>query len=156
MLKHCIQAENRKLHASPIWVLFFTLPLISAIYGTFNYLQNLEILKDGWYSLWTQLESNHGKSGQTDGPFSGEICCSGKTDSSDTSVCIFTVCVLWKSFRTSSGISTDDPADLSVPGCIGSTCSHCGTACTGYGHPKLCHSNLARAGGRYHRSAGRE
>lgn len=32
----------------------FALPLISAIYGTFNYLQNLEILKDGWYSLWTQ------------------------------------------------------------------------------------------------------
>ena len=54
MLKRCIQAENRKLHASPIWVLFFALPLISTIYGTFNYLQNLEILKDGWYSLWTQ------------------------------------------------------------------------------------------------------
>ena len=54
MLKRCIQAENRKLHVSPIWGLFFALPLISAIYGTFNYLQNLEILKDGWYSLWTQ------------------------------------------------------------------------------------------------------
>ena len=54
MLKRCIQAENRKLHASPIWVLFFALPLISTICGTFNYLQNLEILKDGWYSLWTQ------------------------------------------------------------------------------------------------------
>ena len=54
MLKRCIQAENRKLHASPIWGLFFALPFISAIYGTFNYLQNLEILKDGWYSLWTQ------------------------------------------------------------------------------------------------------
>ena len=26
----------------------------SATYGTFNYLQNLEILTDGWYSLWTQ------------------------------------------------------------------------------------------------------
>lgn len=25
MLKRCIQAENRKLHASPIWVLFFAL-----------------------------------------------------------------------------------------------------------------------------------
>ena len=44
MLKRCIQAENRKLHASPIWGLFFALPLISAIYGTFNYLQNLEIV----------------------------------------------------------------------------------------------------------------
>ncbi len=25
-----------------------------AFMGTFNYLQNIEILKDGWYSLWTQ------------------------------------------------------------------------------------------------------
>lgn len=40
--------------ALPIWILFFLLPIISAIYGTFNYLQNLEILTDGWYSLWTQ------------------------------------------------------------------------------------------------------
>ena len=54
MLKRCILAENRKLHASPIWVMFFALPILSAIYGTFNYLQNLEILTDGWYSLWTQ------------------------------------------------------------------------------------------------------
>ena len=54
MLKRCILAENRKLHASPIWVMFFALPILSATYGTFNYLQNLEILTDGWYSLWTQ------------------------------------------------------------------------------------------------------
>lgn len=46
MLKRCITAENRKLHVSPIWVMFFLLPIISAGYGTFNYLQNLEILKD--------------------------------------------------------------------------------------------------------------
>ena len=50
MLKRCIIAENRKLHASPIWVIFFVLPLISAGYGTFNYLQNLEILTERWYS----------------------------------------------------------------------------------------------------------
>ena len=54
MLKRCILAENRKLHASPIWAMFFLLPIISAGYGTFNYLQNLELLTDGWYSLWTQ------------------------------------------------------------------------------------------------------
>lgn len=54
MLKRAILAENQKLHASPIWILFFLLPVISAVYGTFNYLQNLEILKEGWYSLWTQ------------------------------------------------------------------------------------------------------
>lgn len=54
MLKRCICAENRKLHASPIWAMFFVLPILSAAYGTFNYLQNLDILRDGWYSLWTQ------------------------------------------------------------------------------------------------------
>ena len=53
MLLRCIRAENRKLHASPIWFMFFILPIISAGYGTINYLQNLEILRDGWYSLWT-------------------------------------------------------------------------------------------------------
>lgn len=54
MLYRCIQAENRKLHASPIWIMFFLLPVISAGYGTFNYLQNLELLTKSWYSLWTQ------------------------------------------------------------------------------------------------------
>lgn len=54
MLKRCIVAENRKLHASSIWAMFVVLPLISAGYGTFNYLQNLEILTERWYSLWTQ------------------------------------------------------------------------------------------------------
>ena len=54
MLKRCILAENCKLHASPIWAMFFLLPTISAGYGTFNYLQNLELLTDGWYSLWTK------------------------------------------------------------------------------------------------------
>ena len=54
MLYRCIQAENRKLHASPIWLLFFLLPVISAGYGTFNYMQNLGLLTESWYSLWTQ------------------------------------------------------------------------------------------------------
>lgn len=54
MFKRCLIAENRKLHASPIWIMFFVLPIISASYGTFNYLQNLGILTEAWYSLWTQ------------------------------------------------------------------------------------------------------
>ena len=54
MLLRCMRAENRKLHASPIWVLFFLLPVISAAYGTVNYLGNLGILSASWYSLWTQ------------------------------------------------------------------------------------------------------
>lgn len=54
MLFRCIQAENRKLHRSVIWLLFLAVPMISAVYGTFNYNMNLGILKSGWYDLWTQ------------------------------------------------------------------------------------------------------
>lgn len=54
MLLRCIRAENRKLHASPIWFLFFLLPVLSAAYGTVNYLNNLDILSSDWYALWTQ------------------------------------------------------------------------------------------------------
>src|SRR5699024_3773423 len=54
MFKRCLVAENRKVHASRIWIVFFVLPVISAIYGTYNYLQNLGILTGQWYSLWTQ------------------------------------------------------------------------------------------------------
>lgn len=47
---------SRKPQAAPLadLALFFVIPLISASYGTFNYLQNLEILHERWYSLWTQ------------------------------------------------------------------------------------------------------
>lgn len=43
-----------KLKRSPLWIAFILLPSISAFAGTFNYLGNLEILRDKWYSLWTQ------------------------------------------------------------------------------------------------------
>ena len=55
MLYRCIQCENQKLRHSVIWSACILIPVIPAIMGTFNYLQNLELLKDGWYSLWTQL-----------------------------------------------------------------------------------------------------
>lgn len=47
---------SRKPQAAPLADLaaVFVMPLISASYGTFNYLQNLEILHERWYSLWTQ------------------------------------------------------------------------------------------------------
>ena len=54
MLLRCIQAENRKLRRSVIWLLFLAVPAISAVYGTFNYNMNLDILTNGWYDLWTQ------------------------------------------------------------------------------------------------------
>ena len=49
-----IKTEFLKLRKSKILLSFFLLPILSAVIGTFNYLQNLGILKDEWYSLWTQ------------------------------------------------------------------------------------------------------
>lgn len=54
MLFQSIQAERHKLKHSPVWLAFFILPIIPAIMGTFNYVQNIGILQDKWYSLWTQ------------------------------------------------------------------------------------------------------
>lgn len=54
MLLRCIRGEARKIHRSPICLLFLAVPAISAIYGTFNYNMNIGILTHGWYDLWTQ------------------------------------------------------------------------------------------------------
>lgn len=54
MLKQCLSAENAKIKSSIIWILFLILPILPAIFGTCNYLGNISILTDGWYSLWTQ------------------------------------------------------------------------------------------------------
>jgi ABC-2 type transport system permease protein len=54
MLFRTIRAEQMKLRRSPVWLAFLLLPILPAFMGTFNYLQNLEILQDEWYSLWTQ------------------------------------------------------------------------------------------------------
>lgn len=54
MLLRCISAENRKLRHSVIWLVFLAVPLLSAGYGTFNFLQNQDILKLEWTSLWSQ------------------------------------------------------------------------------------------------------
>ncbi|MDD3890192.1 MAG: ABC transporter permease [Syntrophomonadaceae bacterium] len=54
MLFRTIRAEQTKLRRSPVWLAFFILPILPAFMGTFNYLQNLGILNDQWYSLWTQ------------------------------------------------------------------------------------------------------
>lgn len=50
----CIHAESRKLGGGFIRAVFLLLPLASALYGTFNYLQNLGVLHEQWYSLWSQ------------------------------------------------------------------------------------------------------
>lgn len=49
-----IKAEQLKLKHSPVWLAFFVLPVISAFFGTGNYLMNQKILKSQWYSLWSQ------------------------------------------------------------------------------------------------------
>lgn len=49
-----LPVEYIKIKRSPIWLAFLILPAISAFIGTFNYLNNLEVLKSEWYSLWTQ------------------------------------------------------------------------------------------------------
>lgn len=43
-----------KLRRSPIWLMFLVVPAVPAFLGTVNYLNNLEILKSEWFSLWTQ------------------------------------------------------------------------------------------------------
>ncbi len=48
------KAERLKLRRSPVWLAFFILPIFPAFFGTVNYLNNLTLLDDEWYSLWTQ------------------------------------------------------------------------------------------------------
>ena len=55
MLKECMKTENMKLKHSCIWLACLLIPVIPAIMGTFNLLQNLGILDKDWYSLWTQM-----------------------------------------------------------------------------------------------------
>ena len=54
MLLQLYKAERIKLKRSPIWLVFFVVPVIPAFLGTMNYLNNLEILESEWFSLWTQ------------------------------------------------------------------------------------------------------
>ncbi len=54
IILHRRPIELLKLKGSPAWIAFFIVPSISAAIGTINYLGNISILKDGWYSLWTQ------------------------------------------------------------------------------------------------------
>lgn len=54
MLLQLYKAERRKLRRSPVWLTFIVVPAVPAFLGTMNYLNNIEILTGGWYSLWTQ------------------------------------------------------------------------------------------------------
>ncbi len=54
MLFRLLKAERMKLKRSPIWLAFLIMPIIPAILGTFNYLNNQGLLTHEWISLWTQ------------------------------------------------------------------------------------------------------
>ena len=54
MLFHAIWAEWMKCRRAPVWLAFVVLPLFPAVLGTANYLGNLGVLQEQWYSLWTQ------------------------------------------------------------------------------------------------------
>lgn len=50
-----VAAEHKKMAHNHWWLLFFLIPVFPAIMGSVNYCMNLEILKNGWYDLWTQV-----------------------------------------------------------------------------------------------------
>ena len=54
MLLRAIKAEVLKCRRAPVWLAFLVLPVFPAVLGTFNYLDNLGVLEDQWYSLWSQ------------------------------------------------------------------------------------------------------
>ncbi len=54
MLLRLLKAERLKLKRSPVWIAFLLMPIIPALLGTLNYMNNLEILKEEWFSLYTQ------------------------------------------------------------------------------------------------------
>lgn len=55
MLLRCIKAEDMKLKHSIIWSACILIPIIPAVMGTANYLNNVGLLTEEWYSLWTQF-----------------------------------------------------------------------------------------------------
>ena len=54
MLLRCLKAELYKCRRSPVWLAFLVLPVLPPLLGPGNYLANIEVLDNGWYSLWGQ------------------------------------------------------------------------------------------------------
>lgn len=55
MLGKIYITEWQKLRHSKLSLAILILPLVATIMGSFNYSQNLGILTNEWYSLWTQV-----------------------------------------------------------------------------------------------------
>lgn len=54
MLTACVRMEQKKLRHANLWLAFLVIPIIPSVMGAGNYLNNLELLKSEWFSLWTQ------------------------------------------------------------------------------------------------------
>ena len=54
MILRVLRAERIKYRRAPVWLAVVILPFFPAVLGTANYLANLEVLQQQWYSLWTQ------------------------------------------------------------------------------------------------------
>ncbi|MDO5715315.1 MAG: ABC transporter permease [Tissierellia bacterium] len=50
-----VSCEFLKLKKSGVFLPLLVIPLISILFGGFNYYNNIEILTREWYSLWTQI-----------------------------------------------------------------------------------------------------
>jgi len=55
MLGKAIYCEHMKCKGTLIWPAFLLIPVIPVLFGSGNYLSNIEILTSQWYSLWTQV-----------------------------------------------------------------------------------------------------
>ena len=53
-MRTSLPAELIKLKRSPVWIVIFIIPTISAVIGTFNFMANQWVLSFTWESLWTQ------------------------------------------------------------------------------------------------------
>ena len=49
-----LPAELIKLKRSPVWISFIIMPIISALIGIFNFVNNQDVLSNTWEDLWTQ------------------------------------------------------------------------------------------------------
>lgn len=61
MLRRCISAEWMKLRHSYIWMILIILPVISVLIGSANFYMNQGVLKNEWYSLWSQVGLFYGE-----------------------------------------------------------------------------------------------
>ena len=55
MFYQVMRTELIKLRRAPVWIAFFALTALSAVMGTFNYLNNTGILTQQWYSFGLSL-----------------------------------------------------------------------------------------------------